>query len=112
MKMQHISLLVSACLIGSTSVMCGADFGNAADVKEVRKVVAAKFGHPLHASVSHDWALCTAYTDHSDLSVVLRRIAPNKWKVMQSDGGAFVAENLEPLGVPEADIPALLKAYQ
>lgn len=92
--------------------MRAADFGYAGDVKEVRKVVAANTGHPLHASVSGNWALCTAYTEHSDLSVVLHRIAPNKWKIVQSDGGAFVAETLQPLGVPKADIPALLKAYQ
>ena len=28
-----------------------------------------------------------------------------------SDGGAYAAETLKPFGVPEADIPALLKGY-
>jgi hypothetical protein len=50
-----------------------ADFGDAKDVKQVRKVAAAKFGKALHVSVSHDWALCTAYQDESDISVVLHR---------------------------------------
>ena len=74
-------------------------------------MVAAKFGHALHASVSHDWALCTAYSDESDLSVVLHRSGSN-WKIIESDGGAYAAENLKGLGVPNADVPSLLKAYQ
>ena len=87
------------------------DFGDPKDVKQVRKIVAAKFGHALHASVSRDWALCTAYSEHSDMSVVLHRTGSN-WKIVASDGGAYVAETLEPFGIPNADIPALLKAYQ
>ncbi|MBV9007774.1 MAG: hypothetical protein JO354_01225 [Verrucomicrobia bacterium] len=110
MKLKCIPLLVCACFVVSTSV--ARDFGNAVDVKEVRKVVAAKFGHPLHASVAQDWALCTAYTEHSDLSVVLHRTAPKTWEVVQSDGGAFVAETLKDFGVPMTVIPDLLKAYQ
>jgi len=95
-----------------TGIAMASDLGPAPDVKEVRHLVAAKFGHPLHASVSHDWALCTAYTEHSDLSVVLHRTAAGKWSVVASDGGAYVDETLTPLGVPKADVPALLKAYQ
>jgi hypothetical protein len=65
----------------------------------VRKVVAGKFGHALHASVSHDWALGTAYSGESDISVVLNR-SSSGWKIVASDGGAYVAETLKPLGVP------------
>jgi hypothetical protein len=81
------------------------------DVKQVRKVVAAKFGKVLHVSASHDWALCTAYQDESDLSVVLHRTAAG-WTIATHDGGAFDAETLKKLGVPPADIAPLLKAYQ
>ena len=87
------------------------DFGDAKDLKQVRKVVAAKVGHPLHASVSHDWGLCTASSGQSDLSVVLHR-SGSDWKIVQSDGGAYVAETLKDLGVPDAEIASLLKAYQ
>jgi hypothetical protein len=89
----------------------GGDLGNPKDVQQVRKVAAKKFGKVLHVSVSHDWALCTAYSDESDLSVVLHRAGTN-WKVAGSDGGAYAAENLKELGVPSADVPSLLKAYQ
>lgn len=88
-----------------------ADFGDPKDVKEVRRVVTAKFKHALHASVSHDWALCTASSGESDLSVVLRRGGAT-WKVVESDGGAFDKGTLRKMGVPPPDIPALLKAYQ
>lgn len=74
-------------------------------------MVAAKFGKALHASVSHDWALCTAYSDESDLTILLRR-AESGWKIVGHDGGAYAAENLRELGVPQADIAPLLKAYQ
>ena len=84
------------------------DLGNPKDVQQVRKVVAKKFGKVLHVSVSHDWALCTAYSDESDLSIVLHR-AGTGWKVAESDGGAYAAENLKALGVPSADVPSLLK---
>ena len=87
------------------------DFGNPKDVQQVLKIVAKKFGKVLHVSVSHDWALCTAYSDESDLSVVLHRTETD-WKVAGSDGGAYAAENLKALGVPSADVPSLLKAYQ
>jgi hypothetical protein len=81
------------------------------DVKQVRKVVAAKFGKVLHVSVSHDWALCTAYQDESDISVVLHRVSAG-WTIAGHDGGAYDAETLKKLGVPPADTAPLLKAYQ
>jgi hypothetical protein len=106
---RYITLAIS--MVAVTTQVLAADFGGAKDVKQVRKMVAAKFGHALHASVSHDWALCTAYTEHSGLSVVLHR-AESGWKIVESDGGAYAEENLKGLGVPQADIPALLRAYQ
>ena len=87
------------------------DFGSPKEVQQVRKVLPKKFGKVLHVSVSHDWALCTTYSDESDLSVVLHRTGAD-WKVAGSDGGAYAAENLKALGVPSADVPSLLKAYQ
>ena len=98
-------------LLGLTRSAVAADFGDPKDVKQVRQIVTAKFGHALHASVSHDWALCTAYDAHSDVSVVLHRTG-SAWKVVDHDGGAYVAEILKSMKVPDADIPALLKAYQ
>ena len=88
-----------------------ADFGDSKDIKQVRKVVAAKFGKVLHVSVSHDWALGTAYQDESDISVVLHRTAAG-WTIADHDGGAFAAETLKKLGVPPADTAPLLKVYQ
>ena len=110
MKMARLSIIVLIVSAFTTSLFA-TDFGDPAEVKQVRKVVAHKFGHALHASISHDWALCTAYSGESDLSVVLHR-SSSGWKVVASDGGAYVAETLKPFGVPTADIPALLKAYQ
>jgi hypothetical protein len=110
MKMLRHSAVALLLLSFATS-LSATDFGDAADIKQVRKVVAAKFGHALHASVAHDWALCTAYSGESDISAVLHRNS-SAWKIVASDGGAYVAETLTPLGVPEADIPVLLKAYQ
>jgi hypothetical protein len=55
------------------------DFGDASEVKQVRKVVVGKLGHALHASISNDWALCTAYSGESDISVVLHR-SSSGWK--------------------------------
>jgi hypothetical protein len=110
MKMLRLSA-VTLLLFAFTTSLFATDFGDPADVKQVRKVVAGKFGHALHASISHDWALCTAYSGESDMSVVLRR-SSSGWKIVASDGGAYVAETLTPLGVSAADIPALLKAYQ
>jgi hypothetical protein len=107
----HITLVAALGVFGLTIPAMAADFGNPKDVEQVRRAVAAKFGHALHASVSHDWALCTAYSDESDVSVVLHR-AGGGWKIVKSDGGAFGEETLKPLGIPPADIPALLKAYQ
>jgi hypothetical protein len=114
MKMlrRHIALFFTVWLFGLTFATVAADFGDAGDVKKVRKLVAAKFGRALHASVSHDWALCTGYTREFSVSVVLHRSAPHNWTIVQSDGGAYVDENLKSLGVPMADIPSLLKAYQ
>lgn len=108
---RYITLAATVTFLSLSIPVLAGDFGNPKDVQQVRKVVAKKFGKVLHASVSHDWALCTAYSDESDLSVVLHRTGSD-WKVAESDGGAYVAETLKPLGVPSADIPALLKAYQ
>jgi hypothetical protein len=77
----------------------------------VRRMVATKFGHVLHPSVSHDWALCTACSGDDNVSVVLHR-AVSVWKIVAHDGGAYANENLKALGIPHADIPLLLKAYQ
>lgn len=107
----QITLFAALGLFAVTSSVAAADFGDGKEIKQVRSVVAAKFGHVLHASVSHDWALCTASAGDDDLSVVLNRTS-SAWKVVQSDGGAFVEETLKPLGIPRADIPALLKVYQ
>lgn len=108
---RSLALIVALSLFGLTLPVVARDFGDASDIKQVRKMVAAKFGQALHASVSHDWALCTAYSDESDISVVLRRTGSG-WKIVEHDGGAFAAENLKALGVPKADIAPLLKAYQ
>lgn len=108
---RFLTLIATILLLGLPGSARAADFGNPNDVKQVRQVVAAKFGHALHASVSHDWALCTAYSDESDVSVVLHRTG-STWKIVNHDGGAYVAEVLRSMKVPEMDIPALLKAYQ
>jgi hypothetical protein len=108
---RQITLLAALALLILTIPAVAADFGDPKDVKQVRSVVAAKFGHALHASVSHDWALCTAYSADNSVSVVLRRTA-SVWKIVAHDGGAYAKENLEALGILQADIPPLLKAYQ
>ena len=108
---RSISFVAAVLLLGVAIPALAADFGNPKDVQQVRKVVPKKFGKVLHISVSHDWALCTTYSDENALSVVLRRAGPG-WKVAESDGGAYAAENLKALGVPLADIPSLLKVYQ
>jgi hypothetical protein len=102
---------LAGCLLILATLVVAADFGDPKDVKQVRSMVGAKFGHALHASVSHDWALCTAYSGEADVSVVLHRTA-SVWKVVAHDGGAYAEENLKALGVPQTDIPPLLKAYQ
>ena len=106
-----ITLSVLLTLGGLSFSAVAADFGDSKDVKQVRKVVAAKFGTVLHVSVSHDWALCTAYQDESDISVVLHRTAAG-WAIAAHDGGAYDAETLKKLGVPPADAASLVKAYQ
>jgi hypothetical protein len=108
---RYITLAAAVTFLSLVIPAVAGDLGNPKDVQQVRKVVGKKFGKVLHVSVSHDWALCTAYSDESDLSVVLHRTGGN-WKVAGSDGGAYAAENLKDLGVPSADVPALLKAYQ
>lgn len=108
---RYFTLVTALALLGLTIPAVAADFGDSKDVKQVRKLVAAKFGHALHASVSHDWALCTGYSKETSVSVVLHRIGAG-WNIVDSDGGAYVEETLKPLGVPQADIPSLLKAYQ
>jgi hypothetical protein len=101
------ALLVVALAVPAVAV----DFGDPQDVRQVRSVVAAKFKHALNASVSHGWALCTAYAGSDDVSVVLHR-AGTTWKIVAHDGGAYGKEELSKLGVPETDIAPLLKAYQ
>jgi hypothetical protein len=108
---RHIILAAAITFLSLIMPAVAGDFGNPKDVQQVRKMVPKKFGKVLHVSVSHDWALCTAYADESDLSVVLHRTGAD-WKVAGSDGGAYAAENLKALGVPAADVPSLLKAYQ
>jgi hypothetical protein len=108
---RYITLAAAVTLLGFIIQAVAGDLGNPKDVQQVRKVVAKKFGKVLHVSVSHDWALCTAYSDESDLSIVLHRTGTD-WKVAGSDGGAYAAENLKDLGVPSADVPSLLKVYQ
>ncbi len=108
---RYITLAAAVTLLIFIIPAVAGDLGNPKDVQQVRKVVAKKFGKVLHVSVSHDWALATAYSDESDLSIVLHRTGTD-WKVAASDGGAYVAETLKPLGVPSANIPSLLKAYQ
>ena len=108
---RSITLAAAVTFLSLVIPAVAGDLGNPKDVQQVRKVVGKKFGKVLHVSVSHDWALCTAYSDESDLSVVLRRIGTD-WKVAGSDGGAYAAENLKALGVPSADVSSLLKAYQ
>ena len=108
---RNVILAATALFLALIIPAVAGDLGNPKDVQEVRKVVAKKFGKALHASVSHDWALCTAYADENDVSVVLHRTGSN-WKVAGNDGGAYAAGTLKALGVPPADIPSLLKAYQ
>ncbi len=108
---RHVTLLAALALLRLTIPAVAADFGDPKDVKRVRSMVAAKFGHALNASVSHDWALCTGYNNDFAVSVVLHRTA-SVWKIVESDGGAYVEETLKALGIPQADIPPLLKAYQ
>jgi hypothetical protein len=108
---RHIALLAALALLRSTIPAVAADFGDAKDVKQVRSIVAGKFGHALNASVSHDWALCTGYDNEFAGSVVLHRTA-SVWKIVESDGGAYAEESLKAMGIPQADIPLLLKVYQ
>jgi hypothetical protein len=108
---RYFTLAAAVTFLSFVIPAVAVDLGNPKDVQQVRKVVAKKFGKVLHVSVSHDWALCTAYSGESDLSVVLHRTGTD-WKVAGSDGGAYAAENLKDLGVPSSDIPSLLKAYQ
>jgi hypothetical protein len=108
---RNIALAAAVTFLSFVIPAVAGDLGNPKDVQQVRKVVGKKFGKVLHVSVSHDWALCTAYSDESDLSVVLHRTGTG-WKVAGSDGGAYAAENLKNLGVPSADVASLLKAYQ
>jgi len=110
---RYITLLAALALLRSTVPAVAGDSGDPKDVKQVRSVLVAKVGHVSRASVSHDWALCTAYSDadDSDVSVVLRRTA-SVWKIVEQDGGVYVEESLKALGVPQVDIPRLLKVYR
>lgn len=115
LRLHSIILLtaVALALFALTAPALATDFGNPKDIKQIRTAVTAKFGEVLNVSASNDWALCTAYDkkNESDLSVVLRRTG-EKWKIVQSDGGAFDRSALKSLGVPASAIPFLLKAYQ
>jgi hypothetical protein len=108
---RHIILAAAVAFLSLVIPAVAADFGNPKDVQQVRKVVPKKFGKVVHVSVSHDWALCTTHFDENALSVVLHRTGAD-WKVAESDGGAYAAEDLKAMGVPSADIPSLLRAYQ
>src|SRR3954470_5778762 len=108
---RYIILAVSVIFLSSILSASAKDFGNSTDVQQVRKVVPKKSGKIVNISVSHDWALCTTYSDENALSVVLHR-AGSDWKVTESDGGAYASASLKALGVPSADIPSLLKVYQ
>ena len=109
--LRFFTLVAAIVLLGLINPARAADFGNPKDVQQVRKAVPKKLGNILHISVSHDWALCTTYSGESDISIVLHRSGPG-WRIAASDGGAYVAETLKPLGVPSVDIPSLLKVYQ
>ena len=108
---RYRALAAAVTLLSFVIPVVAGDLGNPKDVQQVRAVVTKKFGQVVHVSVSHDWALCTAYSEENDLSVVLHRTGKD-WKVAGSDGGAYAPEHLKELGVPAADIPSLLKAYQ
>jgi hypothetical protein len=112
-RMQLIIVGTALAVVSLPISAVAKDFGNSKEIKEVRSVTRGKFGKVLNVSVSHDWALCTAYSekDESDLSIVLQRTGAT-WTIKQSDGGAFDKETLSSLGVPSADISSLLKAYQ
>ena len=104
-----ITLGVVVTLGGLSLSALAADFSDSKDIKQVRKVAAAKFGKVLHVSVSHAWALCADYQDESD------RRSPRTaagWTIAAYDGGAYDAEALKKLGIPSTDTAALLKAYQ
>jgi hypothetical protein len=111
LRSRFITLCAVLTLGGLSFSAMAADFGDSKDVKQVRKVLAAKFGKVLHVSVSHDWALCTTYQDDSAISVVLHRTGTG-WTIADHDGGAFDAATLRKLGVPPADTAPLLKASQ
>lgn len=108
---RSLILLTVIALVGLLLPSYAEDFGEAKEVAKVRKVVATKFGQAVHAAVSGDWALCTAYHDESDISVVLHRTSAG-WKVAGHDGGAYDTATLKSLGVPGSEIASLLKAYQ
>jgi hypothetical protein len=109
MTLRYLALL--AILLGLGSPGWAGDFGDPKDVKQVKTVVKAQFHHALNASVSHDWALCTASWREDDVSVVLERVGAG-WKVVAHDGGAYGKDTLKEAGVPETDVGALLRAYQ
>src|ERR1700738_4425704 len=108
---RYITLLAALTLLRSTVPAAAADSGDPKDVKQGRSVLVSTVGYVWSASVSHDWALCTAYIkgEDTDVSVVLRRTA-SVWKIVEQDGGAYTEESLKALGVPQVDIPQLLKA--
>jgi len=98
-------------LAGVVAPALATDFGAPKDVKQVRSVVARKYHHALNASVSGEWALCTAYYGQNDISVVLHR-SGSRWTIVAHDGGAYGKDDLTKLGVPAADVAPLLKTYQ
>lgn len=103
-----VFLLIALSLVSSAVAK---DFGPTKDISSVRKVAQAKFPNVVNISVSHDWAMCLASDEDSDLTVLLRRRS-GQWSVVFSDGGALTASDLQSKGVPKADCVALLKSYQ
>jgi hypothetical protein len=101
-------------LVAATSLFSTAfakDFGPGPDVQAVRKVAKSKFPNVANVSVSHDWAMCLASDDESDLTVLLRRRS-GKWSIVFSDGGALTGSDLQAKGVSKSDVANLLKSYQ
>jgi hypothetical protein len=87
------------------------DYGPKTDIAAVKKAIHTQVGDPGNVSVSHDWALGRAFTEHAALSVVMHR-TNGQWKVTASDGGVFVPSLLQAQGVPAADATNLVKVYQ
>lgn len=87
------------------------DFGPGAEVSKVKATVRSKIGPAANVSVSHDWAMCIATAQGNDVSVLLHRVG-GKWKVVDTDGGAWDLATLRAKGVPSGDATVLHKTYQ